>query len=272
MLRKMYEKWAAGHHDLGVETGPFVPPSLPPFFPPCLPFAPYSSCLPLSPSAVPPRDLICEIHFVMALPLRPPSPPPSLPPHPFPSLPIPFPPSPSLSTVHETWGENGGGLRSVLLLLKGPLAYGWSKTEAGVHRLVRISPFDTAQRRHTTFAQVRYRLLPFPSPFPRWRVAASADGGGGSKEKEGMDETRCLPPSCPPHLLLLLLQFLILPLRLLLSPSFSLLSFYSLFHPSFPPVLTFLPSLPRSEFTPPPFPPPPPPPRRLQPSTSIPKT
>ncbi|GAB5037736.1 peptide chain release factor 2 [Nannochloropsis oceanica] len=85
MLRKMYEKWAAGHHDLGVET------------------------------------------------------------------------------VHETWGENGGGLRSVLLLLKGPLAYGWSKTEAGVHRLVRISPFDTAQRRHTTFAQVRVYPASLPS-------------------------------------------------------------------------------------------------------------
>jgi len=44
----------------------------------------------------------------------------------FPSLP----PSLSLPSVQETWGENGGGLCSVLLLLKGSLANGWSKTEA----------------------------------------------------------------------------------------------------------------------------------------------
>lgn len=36
----------------------------------------------------------------------------------------------------------------------GPLAHGWCKSEAGVHRLVRISPFDANARRHTSFAQV----------------------------------------------------------------------------------------------------------------------
>jgi peptide chain release factor 2 len=38
--------------------------------------------------------------------------------------------------------------------VSGPNAYGWLKTEAGVHRLVRISPFDSAARRHTSFASV----------------------------------------------------------------------------------------------------------------------
>ena len=43
------------------------------------------------------------------------------------------------------------------LRVKGENAYGWLKTEAGVHRLVRISPFDSNARRHTSFRQ-RHRL------------------------------------------------------------------------------------------------------------------
>lgn len=41
----------------------------------------------------------------------------------------------------------------------GPLAHGWCKSEAGVHRLVRISPFDANARRHTSFAQVRKWMI-----------------------------------------------------------------------------------------------------------------
>jgi peptide chain release factor 2 len=46
------------------------------------------------------------------------------------------------------------GIKSATLLVKGHNAYGWLKTESGVHRLVRISPYDSNARRHTSFASV----------------------------------------------------------------------------------------------------------------------
>jgi peptide chain release factor 2 len=58
-----------------------------------------------------------------------------------------------LQLVEESEGE-GAGIKSATLLVKGNNAYGWLKTEAGVHRLVRISPFDSNARRHTSFASV----------------------------------------------------------------------------------------------------------------------
>ena len=47
-----------------------------------------------------------------------------------------------------------GGIKSVLLEVQGEYAYGYLKAETGIHRLVRISPFDSSNRRHTTFASV----------------------------------------------------------------------------------------------------------------------
>ncbi len=50
--------------------------------------------------------------------------------------------------------ENEGGIKSVTMHIKGDYAFGYLKGEAGVHRLVRISPFDSAKRRHTSFTSV----------------------------------------------------------------------------------------------------------------------
>jgi peptide chain release factor 2 len=71
-----------------------------------------------------------------------------------------------LSRMYTRWAERRGykvtlvevspgeeaGIKSATLLVKGENAYGWLKTESGVHRLVRISPYDSNARRHTSFA------------------------------------------------------------------------------------------------------------------------
>ena len=55
--------------------------------------------------------------------------------------------------IEESEGE-GAGIKSATVQIKGHNAYGWLKSENGVHRLVRISPFDANARRHTSFASV----------------------------------------------------------------------------------------------------------------------
>jgi peptide chain release factor 2 len=55
--------------------------------------------------------------------------------------------------LQENPGEEAG-VKSATVMVKGASAYGWLKTESGVHRLVRISPFDSQSRRHTSFASV----------------------------------------------------------------------------------------------------------------------
>ena len=73
-----------------------------------------------------------------------------------------------LLRMYVRWAERGGrevewleespgeeaGIKSATLRVSGENAYGWLKTESGVHRLVRISPFDSNARRHTSFASV----------------------------------------------------------------------------------------------------------------------
>ncbi|MEH0831299.1 peptide chain release factor 2 [Anaplasma bovis] len=59
----------------------------------------------------------------------------------------------TVEIVDKIDGEEAG-LKSVTVKILGDRAYGWTKTESGVHRLVRISPFDSSARRHTSFASV----------------------------------------------------------------------------------------------------------------------
>ena len=73
-----------------------------------------------------------------------------------------------LQRMYQRWAERRGfkveivdyhageqaGVKTVTLLLKGENAYGYAKTESGVHRLVRISPYDSSARRHTSFSSV----------------------------------------------------------------------------------------------------------------------
>ena len=58
-----------------------------------------------------------------------------------------------VETVEYQAGEQAG-IKSATLLVKGDNAYGYAKTESGVHRLVRISPYDSSARRHTSFSSV----------------------------------------------------------------------------------------------------------------------
>jgi len=87
--------------------------------------------------------------------------------------------------VEETGGEQAG-IKSATVKVAGPNAYGWLKTEAGVHRLVRISPYDSNARRHTSFAwpgSIRWwmtasrsrstRSMCAPTPIARRAPAAS---------------------------------------------------------------------------------------------------
>ena len=56
--------------------------------------------------------------------------------------------------VIEATTDDGSGIKSATVMVEGEYAYGFLKAERGVHRLVRISPFDSAHRRHTSFASV----------------------------------------------------------------------------------------------------------------------
>ena len=62
-------------------------------------------------------------------------------------------------------GEEAG-IKNVTFLLRGSYAYGYMKCEVGIHRLVRVSPFDANNRRHTSFASV-YAYPELPGRYPR---------------------------------------------------------------------------------------------------------
>ena len=58
-----------------------------------------------------------------------------------------------VSLLQETRGEEAG-IKSCVIKISKEYSYGWLKKESGIHRLVRISPFDSSKRRHTSFASV----------------------------------------------------------------------------------------------------------------------
>ena len=104
----------------------------------------------------------------------------------------------SYEEVSRTDGEEAG-IRSVTLRVKGAYAYGYLSCEMGVHRLVRISPFDSAKRRHTSFAAVD--VLPDHGEAAEVEIAAEdiqmdfyckASGAGGQNVNKVATAVRIL--------------------------------------------------------------------------------
>src|SRR4051812_34955038 len=105
--------------------------------------------------------------------------------------------------IEETEGE-AAGIKSATMQVKGRNAYGWLKTESGVHRLVRISPFDANARRHTSFASVSV----YPVVDDRInieinesdvRVDTMRAGGAGGQHVNKTESADRLAPT-PPHI------------------------------------------------------------------------
>lgn len=89
--------------------------------------------------------------------------------------------------IEDALPGEGAGIKSVTMLLQGENAYGFCKAERGVHRLVRISPFDSNKRRHTSFAsvdaiaQIEEMSSEIVIPPTEFRVDTFRSGGKGGQ-------------------------------------------------------------------------------------------
>jgi len=89
--------------------------------------------------------------------------------------------------IEDALPGEGAGIKSVTMLLQGENAYGFCKAERGVHRLVRISPFDSNKRRHTSFAsvdaiaQIEEMSSDIVIPPTEFRVDTFRSGGKGGQ-------------------------------------------------------------------------------------------
>jgi len=93
-------------------------------------------------------------------------------------------------TVLDEQAGDGAGIKSVSLLIEGEFAYGFLKAEMGVHRLVRISPFDSGNRRHTSFAAVE--VIPqiddtVANFFGGGSLGGNTLGGGKTSKPKGLE-------------------------------------------------------------------------------------
>ena len=91
----------------------------------------------------------------------------------------------SVSMVHQNENDHGG-YRNVTIEIVGKHAYGTLKNESGVHRLVRISPFNASQKRHTSFSMVEVipefeKITDFEIPEDELRVEFSRSSGPGGQ-------------------------------------------------------------------------------------------
>ena len=99
-----------------------------------------------------------------------------------------------MQLLEQSEGEQAG-IKSATFQITGPNAYGWLKTEGGVHRLVRISPFDSAARRQTSFASIyvypviddtiHIEIDPSDLKVDTFRASGA---GGAAREQDGIGD------------------------------------------------------------------------------------